>query len=41
MNAIATTRTASAQPSTEHFDVLIAGAAISGDHLDDPAYVSD
>jgi hypothetical protein len=31
MNVIATTRTASAQQSTEHFDVLIAGAGISGD----------
>jgi hypothetical protein len=31
MNAIATTGTASAQPSAEHFRVLIAGAGISGD----------
>src|SRR4030081_3455252 len=30
MNVIATTRTASASQSTEHFDVLIVGAGISG-----------
>jgi cation diffusion facilitator CzcD-associated flavoprotein CzcO len=30
MNVIATTRTASAAQSTEHFDVLIVGAGISG-----------
>jgi hypothetical protein len=31
MNVIATTRTTSTQQSTKHFDVLIAGVAISGD----------
>src|ERR1700690_2424026 len=30
MNVLATTRTASAAASTEHFDVLIVGAGISG-----------
>src|SRR5437879_8022967 len=30
MNVLATTRTASAAQSTEHFDVLIVGAGISG-----------
>jgi cation diffusion facilitator CzcD-associated flavoprotein CzcO len=30
MNVIATTRTASARQSVEHFDVLIVGAGISG-----------